>query len=42
MSGGGPRPGHAPTNGLAKEIWNMDEEERRAALARLSNNEGAE
>ena len=27
MSGGGPRPGHAPTHGLAKEIWNMTDEE---------------
>ena len=24
---GGPRPGHAPTNGLAKEIWDMTDEE---------------
>ena len=27
MAGGGPRPGHAPTNGLAKEIWDMSDEE---------------
>ena len=27
MAGGGPRPGHAPTHGLAKEIWNMSDED---------------
>ena len=32
---GGPLPGHAPTHGLAKEIWNMTEEEKAEAFGDL-------
>ena len=32
---GGPRPGHAPTHGLAKDIWNMSDEEKAEIFGAL-------
>ena len=39
---GGPRPGHAPTHGLAKEIWNMSDEEKAEAFGELDDDDTEE
>ena len=39
MPGGGPRPGHAPTHGLAKEIWNMSDEEVAERFGEIGDDE---
>ena len=42
MSRGGPRPGHAPTHGLAKEIWNMSDEEKAERFGETADDDTEE
>ena len=39
---GGPRPGHAPTHGLAKDIWNMSDEEKAERFGELDDDDTEE